>query len=189
MQCPRTHATDGEMLFLVEEFLSPYQKISDRRTSEPLFSQRLSTIVLANLPLSLTDTTSVLWFRAKQWKNWRWRCYKSCVRAWSCKYHPRKLDEKHRALAFFKKKWTNSPGWRHLGWLNARGGDEERGQMPCPWYCCLLTLLQTFINQWTKQPTAQYFNTMVLKTSRATVHVSWFWLYCIFLYILFFTVC
>ena len=66
MQCPRTHATDGEMLFLVEEFLSPYQKISDRRTSEPLFSQRLSTIVLANLPLSLTDTTSVLWFRAKQ---------------------------------------------------------------------------------------------------------------------------
>ena len=71
-----------------------------------------------------------------------------------------------------------------------RGGEEERGQMPRPWYRYLSTLLEFYINQWIKRSTVQYFNTMVLlKTSRTTVHVSWFWLYSMFRYILFLTVC
>ena len=52
----------------------------------------------------------------------------------------------------------------------SRGGDEEREQMPRPWDRRLLTLLQFFfINQWIKRSTFQYFNAMVLKTSRTTV--------------------
>ena len=68
-----------------------------RRTSDLLFSQRLSTIVLANLPSYCRWPIWHLCFGLEQSreKNWRCRCYKSCVRAWSCKYHLRKLDEKH----------------------------------------------------------------------------------------------
>ena len=67
------------------------------------------------------------------------------------------------------------------------GGDEERRQMPRPWYRRLPTLLRIFINQCIKRSTVQYFNTTALKTSRTTVCASC--LYGKFLYILFLTVC
>ena len=41
--------------------------------------------------------------------------------------------------------------------------------MPRPWYRRLPTLLQLFINQLIKRLTVQYFNTMVLKTSKGVV--------------------
>ena len=49
-----------------------------------------------------------------------------------------------RALAF-KKKNGQIP----------RGGDEEKGQMPGPFYRLLPTLLQIFVNQWIKRSTVQ----------------------------------
>ena len=92
--------------------------------------------------------------------------------------HPLPPGANPRALAFFKKNGQIP-----------RGGDEERGQMARPWYRCLPTLLRIFINQWIKRSTVQYFNTTAFKTSRTTVRAGWFWLYRIFLYILFLTVC
>ena len=85
-----------------------------------------------------------------------------------------------RALVFKKKN-----GQIPRGALMPRGEHEERGQMPRPWYR-LPTPLQIFINQWIKWSTVHYVNTMV-ETSRTTVCVSWFSLYCIIFYILFLT--
>ena len=81
-----------------------------------------------------------------------------------------------RALAFFKK----------IGRI-PRGGDEKRGQnAPPPGSSPSYTSADFFINQWIKRSTFQYFNAMVLKTSRTTLRASLFWLY-LFLYILFST--
>ena len=66
-----------------------------------------------------------------------------------------------------------------------RGGDEEKEQIVAFQHFCIFF----FINQWIKRSTVQYFNITVLKNSRTTVRVSWFWLYFIFPYILFLTVC
>ena len=80
-----------------------------------------------------------------------------------------------RALAFLKK----------LGEF-PRVGTKKEGKCPAPGMVAFLQFCSFFINQWIKRSTFQYFNAMVLKTSRTTLCASLFWLY-FFLYILFST--
>ena len=75
----------------------------------------------------------------------------------------------------YKKNWANSPGW----------GRKKRANA-APGIVAFLHFCGFFINQWIKRSKFQYFNAMVLKTSRTTLCASLFWLY-VFLYILFST--
>ena len=77
-----------------------------------------------------------------------------------------------RALAFFLKKWGNSPGWGHISCLNAPGWGRTKRENAPPLVSSPSNTLQIFINQWIKRSIVQYFSTTALKTSRTTVRAS-----------------
>ena len=62
-------------------------------------------------------------------------------------------------------------------------GTKKEGNCPAPGIVTFQHFCSFFIKQWIKRSNFQYFNAMVLKTPRTTVHASLFWLYFIFLYI------
>ena len=76
--------------------------------------------------------------------------------------HPPRANP--RVLAFFKKNWANSPG----------RGRKKRVNAPPPGLSPSYTSAVFFINQGIKRSTFQYFNAMVLKTSRTTLRASLF---------------
>ena len=88
---------------------------------------------------------------------------------------------KLRALEIFfeKKNRANVPGWRHISCPNAWGVEKREGKGPAPEIVAFQHLCSFSINQWINRSAVQW----------TTIHVSWFWLYFIFLYILFLTVC
>ena len=86
--------------------------------------------------------------------------------------------------AFFKKLGKFSGVGTHKLSKCPGVGTKKEGKCPTPGIVTFQHFSSFFfIKQWIKRSNSQYFNAMVLKTSRTTVHVSLFWLYFIFLYI------